>query len=101
MFKFNVEIKKHCRNFRKIDMGCGCHLSQKRGFEYTCTSTFDSISIYSYERQSYDILERYAALHISGIKQCMCPLVKLYAVSTQVCSCNYRHLAGNMNAWLG
>lgn len=68
MFKFNVEMKKHCRNFRKIDMGCGCHLSQKRGFEYTCTSTFDSISIYSYERQSYDILENTQYAMQGGIR---------------------------------
>lgn len=47
MLEFNVEIKKHCRSFRKMNIGCGCHLSQKRGFEYTCTGTFDSIPIYS------------------------------------------------------
>lgn len=30
-----------------MNIGCGCHLSLKRGFEYTCTGTFDSIPIYS------------------------------------------------------
>lgn len=44
MFELNVEMKKHCRNFREMKMGCGC-LSFKRGFEYTCT--FDSIPVYS------------------------------------------------------
>lgn len=23
MFELNVEMKKHCRNFRKMKMGCG------------------------------------------------------------------------------
>lgn len=44
MFELNVEMKKHCRNFREMKMGCGC-LSFKRGFEYTCT--FDTIPVYS------------------------------------------------------
>lgn len=43
MFELNVEMKKHCRNFRKMKMGCGFFFKSR--FEYTCT--FYSIPVYS------------------------------------------------------
>lgn len=42
MFEFNVEMKKYCRNFRKMKMGCGFFFKSR--FEYICI--FDFIFVY-------------------------------------------------------
>lgn len=59
MFELNVEMKKHCRNFRKMKMGCGFFF-----FEVDL-NTHVLLTLYLFiqmprrvsERQSCDILE--------------------------------------------
>lgn len=57
MFKFNVEMKKHCRNFRKINMGCGCHLSQNVDLN-THVQVLLTLYLFNHMKDSHTIFSR-------------------------------------------